>query len=104
MRAVATGVLLVVVGFVAQAHADDATALFKKYKCSKCHATDSRPETAPSYNEIMAKYKGKADAQTQLAKVVKDGGGDVWGETRMPANPYIPDADVAAMVTWILKH
>jgi cytochrome c551/c552 len=104
MRAVGAGILLIVTGFAGQAHADDATALFKKYKCTKCHATDSRLETAPSYNEIMAKYKGKADAQAQLAKVVKDGGSDVWGETRMPANPYIPDADVAAMVTWILKH
>jgi cytochrome c len=104
MRAVAAGLLLFVIGFASPAHADDATALFKKYKCTKCHATDSRPETAPSYDEIAKKYGKTADAQTQLAKVVKDGGSDVWGEARMPANPYIPDADVAAMVKWILKH
>ncbi len=104
MRVIGMIVSLFVVGLVAQAHADDATGLFKKYKCTKCHATDSRLETAPSYDEIARKYKTTADAQTQLAKVVKDGGSDVWGEARMPANPYIPDADVAAMVKWILKH
>ena len=104
MRGIGLIALLCTAGFVAQAHADDATALFTKYKCGKCHAVDKRLETAPSYNEVATKYKKTADAQSQLEKVVKDGGGDVWGETRMPANPHIPDADVAAMVKWILKH
>ncbi len=104
MRGIGMAVLLFVSGFAAQAHADDATALFTKYRCTKCHAVDSRPESAPSYNEVMAKYKKTADAEAQLAKVIKDGGGDVWGEARMPANPHIPDADVTAMVKWILKH
>ena len=91
-------------GFAGAAHADGASPLFKKYKCTACHAVDDRPQDAPSYNEIMKKYKGKADAPAGLAKVVKEGGGDVWGMTRMPPNPTIPDADIAAMVAWILKH
>ena len=103
MRALSFAALLLLAG-IAPACADDASGLFKKYKCTMCHATDHRPATSPSYDEIMKKYKGKAEAPADLAKVVKEGGGDVWGMTRMPANPTIPDADVTAMVAWILKH
>ena len=103
MRAASLVALLLLAGAV-PARAGDANDLFKKYKCTMCHATDHRPAMSPSYDEIMKKYKGKTEAPTDLAKVVKEGGGDVWGMTRMPANPTIPDADVAAMVAWILKH
>ena len=103
MRALGLIVLLVIACSL-QARADDANLLFKKYKCTMCHATDHRPATAPSYDEIMKKYKGNADAPAKLAKVIKEGGGDIWGMTRMPANAGIPDADVTTMVQWILKH
>lgn len=103
MRALSLIAVLVASASV-QAHAADTDLLFKKYKCTKCHAVDHRPGTAPSYDEIMKKYKGQASAAADLAKVVKEGGGDVWGLERMPANPTIPDADIQAMVAWILKH
>jgi cytochrome c551/c552 len=103
MRALPLIAVLLVAGAL-PAQASDADLLFKKYKCTKCHAVDHRPGTAPSYDEIMKKYKGQASAAADLAKVVKDGGGDVWGMERMPANSSIPDADVKAMVDWILKH
>ena len=65
------------------AQADDISLLFKKYKCTQCHAVDSRPQTAPSYNEIMKKYKGQAGAGADLVKVVKTGSNEVWGMTHM---------------------
>ena len=89
MRALSPVALLLLAGVV-QARADDAIGLFKKYKCTTCHAIDHRPATSPSYDEIMKKYKGKADAAADLAKVVKEGGGDVWGMTR--------DAGMASVV------
>src|SRR6185436_11721118 len=89
---------------VVSAQADDATLLFKKYKCTTCHAASTKPMGAPSYDEIMKKYAGQADAGAHLVKVIKQGGGGVWGMMRMPANTSIPDTDVEMMVSWILKH
>ncbi len=89
---------------VATAQADDATLLFKKYKCTTCHAASAKPAGAPSYDEMMKKYAGNAAAGAQLVKAIKQGSGGVWGMMRMPAHPNIPDTDVEMMVTWILKH
>lgn len=51
----------------ADVNADAAQALAKKSGCLKCHAVD-RKKDAPSYKEIAAKYKGKADAADKLYK------------------------------------
>ena len=51
---------------------------------------------------MAAKYKGQADAADKLAAKVKAGGVGVWGQTPMPPNPTVPDADMKALVTWIL--
>lgn len=47
--------------------ADDAAAeaLMKKSGCFKCHSVDKKKD-APSYKEIAAKHKGKADAEAKL--------------------------------------
>ncbi len=103
MRLVAL-VSAVLLASAGAAHADDVPLLFKKYKCTQCHAVDHRPQTAPSYDEIMKKYKGQAGAGADLAKVVKNGSNEVWGMTHMNGNPNIPDADIELMVAWILKH
>jgi cytochrome c551/c552 len=103
MRVLALAAALLALSTV-PAQADDATLLFKKYKCTTCHAASSKPTGAPSYDDIMKKYAGKAEAGAHLVKVIKQGGGNVWGMVRMPANPNIPDTDVEMMVTWILKH
>lgn len=89
---------------VVSAQADDATLLFKKYKCTTCHAASSKPSGAPSYDEMMKKYAGNAGAGAQLVKSIKQGSGGVWGMMRMPAHPKIPDTDIEMMVAWILKH
>ena len=75
--------------------------LAKKYNCLACHQTDKKV-IGPSYQEVAAKYKGQADAPTLLAKKVKEGGVGVWGQIPMPPNPTVPDADMTALVTWIL--
>ena len=103
MRALVLAAAVLVTSAVS-AQADDATLLFKKYKCTTCHAADHRIGMAPSYDEIMKKYAGKADAGAHLVKVIKTGGGGVWGMTNMPAQAAVPDTDVEMMVTWILKH
>jgi cytochrome c len=75
--------------------------LAKKYNCLACHQTDKKL-VGPSYQEVAAKYKGQADAPDKLAAKVKAGGVGVWGQVPMPPNPTVPDADLKALVTWVL--
>lgn len=75
--------------------------LAKKYNCLACHQVDKKV-IGPSYQEVAAKYKGQADAPALLAKKIKEGGVGVWGQIPMPPNPTVPDADMTALVTWIL--
>jgi len=75
--------------------------LAKKYNCLACHQVDKKV-LGPSYQEVAAKYKGQADAPALLAEKIKKGGVGVWGQIPMPPNPTVPDADMTALVTWIL--
>jgi cytochrome c551/c552 len=85
------------------ARADDLPDQFRKEKCTMCHAVDHK-SIGPSYNDIAAKYKGVADAQAQLTKKIKEGGGGVWGAAKMTPHPNISQADLDTMVKWILTH
>jgi len=78
----------------------DASALAAKYNCQACHAADKKI-LGPSYKEVAAKYAGDAGAPAKLAKKVKNGGSGVWGQIPMPPN-NVPDADLKALVAWIL--
>ena len=56
-----------------------AEALAKKSGCLTCHSVDKK-KVAPSFKDVAAKYKGKADAEQKLVthlttnpKVVVDG-------------------------------
>ena len=75
--------------------------LAKKYNCLACHQVDKKV-LGPSYQDVAAKYKGQADAPAKLVAKVKAGGVGVWGQVPMPPNPTVPDADLNALVTWIL--
>ncbi len=81
--------------------AQASEALAKKYNCLACHQTDKKL-VGPSYQDVAAKYKGQADAPATLAAKVKAGGVGVWGQIPMPPNPTVPDADMTALVTWIM--
>ena len=81
--------------------ATDATALAAKYNCTACHATDKKI-VGPSYKEVAAKYAGDAGAAAKLEQKVKTGGSGVWGAVPMPPN-NVPDADLKALVAWILS-
>ena len=84
------------------AQAQDAQALLKKYGCTACHANDKKV-IGPAYNDVSAKYKGDAGAAAKLAAKVKAGGTGVWGQIPMPPNPSVPDADMKAMVAYVLS-
>ena len=77
--------------------------LAKKHNCLACHATDKKL-VGPSYKEVAAKYRSDPGAQAKLADKVKKGGQGVWGQVPMPPNTQVPDADVNALVKWILSQ
>ncbi len=77
-------------------------ALAKKYMCMSCHMLDKKL-VGPSYHDVAAKYKGDKGAEAKLADKVKKGGAGVWGQIPMPPNDKVPDADLQALVKWVLS-
>ncbi len=77
-------------------------ALAQKNGCLACHSVDKKI-VGPSYKEVAAKYKGDKTAEAKLIDKVKKGGTGVWGQVPMPPNGAVSDADVTALVKWILS-
>jgi cytochrome c len=77
--------------------------LAKKHACFACHAVDKKL-VGPSYKDVAAKYRGDAGAEAKLADKVKKGSQGTWGQVPMPPNASVPDADVRALVKWILSQ
>ena len=79
------------------------TAMMQKDGCAACHSVDKKI-VGPSYQEVAAKYRGDKDAAAKLVQKVKNGGSGVWGPVPMPPNAQVPEADIKALVTWILAQ
>ena len=77
--------------------------LAKKHACFACHTLDKKL-VGPSYKEVAAKYRSDKAAAAKLAEKVKNGSQGVWGNVPMPPNSAVPDADVKALVSWILSQ
>jgi cytochrome c len=86
----------------APASAQNVDDLLKKHACLSCHAVDKKL-VGPSYKDVAAKYRGQAGVEKTLAEKVKKGGQGVWGQIPMPPNPNVPDADLNAMVKYIMS-
>jgi len=84
---------------------DAAMALAKKSDCLKCHAVDKKKD-GPSYKEVAAKYKGKADGEQKLfvhlttsPKVKIDG-----KEEEHTSLKTRNEAEIRNVVQWILTR
>ena len=77
--------------------------LAKKHACLACHAVDKKL-VGPAYKDVAAKYRGDASAEAKLVEKVKKGSQGTWGQVPMPPNANVPDADVRALVKWILSQ
>jgi cytochrome c len=84
---------VVAAGLAATGIANASEDLAKSSGCMTCHAMDTK-KMGPSFKDIAAKYKGKADAQATLVANLKSGKG----------HPAVKssDADTATLVKWIL--
>ena len=85
------------------APAQASEALAKKHACVACHVVKGAKTVGPAYADVAKKYAGQKDAEAKLAEKVKKGGTGVWGQIPMPPNAAVPDADVRALVKWILS-
>jgi cytochrome c len=75
--------------------ADAQEALAKSSGCLNCHAVETK-KVGPSFKDVAAKYKGKADAESAL--VTKLSGGK-----EHPAVKASGD-DLKALVKWVLSQ
>jgi len=92
--------LVTIVALCSSAHAVDPQALAQSKNCLACHAIDSKL-VGPSYKDIAVKYKNDKTAEDRLVKKVIAGGGGVWGQMPMPANP-VTEAEARILVQWVL--
>ena len=98
-----TIIALAALGIAAALPAAANEELAKKSACTACHAVDKKI-VGPSFKEVAAKYRTDKDAEAKLVEKVKKGGVGVWGQVPMPPNsPQVKDADIQALVRWILS-
>ena len=83
--------------------AQASEALAKKHACVACHVVKGAKTVGPAYADVAKKYAGQKDAEAKLVEKVKKGGTGVWGQVPMPPNAAVPDADVRALVKWVLS-
>jgi cytochrome c len=93
------GAVVIAASLPAQANEE----LAKKHACFACHAVDKKL-VGPSYKDVAAKYRGDGGAEAKLVDKVKKGSQGTWGQVPMPPNASVPDADVRALVKWILSQ
>jgi cytochrome c len=96
-------ILAAALALVAVAPARASEALAKQHACVACHVIKGPKTVGPAYADVAKKYAGQKDAAGKLVEKVKKGGTGVWGQVPMPPNPAVPDADVKALVKWILS-
>jgi cytochrome c len=96
-------VAFVALALPAASPAKASEELAKKHACFACHTVDKKM-VGPSYKDVAAKYGNDKGAQAKLVEKVKKGGTGVWGQVPMPPNAAVPDADVQALVKWILSQ
>jgi cytochrome c len=74
-------------------------ALLQKHTCTACHGVNNRI-VGPGFNEVAAKYSGRADAVAYLAGKTKSGGQGVWGSIPMPPQA-LSEEDAKVIAAWI---
>lgn len=92
-------------GFGPSALAQDAARgkeLMSKSGCMGCHANDKKV-VGPGYLEVANKYRGVKGAEDKLVAHIIQGGAGVWGQIPMPPHKHLAEADVRAMVRYVLS-
>lgn len=76
-------------------------ALIQKFSCIACHGVDQKI-VGPAFRSVAEKFKGNPDAEKILMKAVRNGSTGVWGSAAMPPQTAPSDADLTAIIKWVL--
>ncbi|SDC69191.1 c-type cytochrome [Paraburkholderia lycopersici] len=76
-------------------------ALAQQQNCMSCHSV-TRTFMGPPLRDVAAKYAGKPEAQTYLARKILEGSTGVWGTVPMPANTQLNPGQAAVLANWVL--
>jgi cytochrome c551/c552 len=77
-----------------------APAALAQNGCTACHGMSGRI-VGPGFNEVMAKYKGKAALEGYFIGKIRAGSSGVWGELPMPPQAQLKDADLKEIAAWL---
>ena len=91
--------LAVLVAFAGPVLANKALA--EKHGCLGCHAAAAKL-VGPAYRDVAAKYAGDVNAAAAIAQSIRNGGSGKWGETPMPPQNLVTEADAKKLARWIL--
>ena len=69
-----------------------------------CQREVAKKVIGPPYKDVAKKYKGDSTAEAKLVLKVKTGGSGNWGAIPMAPHPNLKDADIHAMVKWVLAQ
>lgn len=80
--------------------------LARKSGCLACHSVDKKV-VGPAWKDVAARYKNNAQAKSLLVNKVKTGGKGNWtdvtgGAAMPPYSPRVSDADITALVEFVL--
>jgi cytochrome c len=87
----------------AQAQTKSPEQLAKDAGCTSCHNATEKV-VGPSFKAIAEKYKGDKGAADQLVQSVRNGSKGTWGRIPMPPHNSLAEAEVKAIVGWILAR
>jgi len=82
---------------------DPVQKLLNAHACTGCHALDARL-VGPSFREVAHRYAGDPQASRTLAAKIRAGGQGAWGALPMPPNAALSEAEIAALVRWVLEQ
>ncbi len=69
--------------------------------CAACH-NPTNHTVGPSYKEVAERYRSNPDTIAGLAKKIRQGGSDQWGDAAMVAHPSLTPDDAATIAAYIL--
>lgn len=70
--------------------------------CLRCHGM-GRHYVGPSFQQIAARYRDRADAVDYLACKIRNGSVGAWGRTVMPRHPQVTEAQAREMAQWLVS-
>ena len=86
--------------FSGTAFADDE--MYKTKNCFACHRIDKNYH-GPSFQSVAARYADDKGADAKLAQKIREGSVGVWGQSPMPAQTQVTDAEALTLARWILE-